>query len=229
MKLNTPVLFINFKAYAESTGKNAVALAKKAAEISKGSKAQIVLAVQAVDIRLVSESVKLPVFAQHIDTVGFGNNTGHILAEAVKEAGAIGTVLNHTENKRDNAFLQKAIKAAKEAGLVVMVCAETLERAKEIASFGQKPEFIAVEPPELIGGNISVSTARPKLITDCVKAIKGIAPEIEVITGAGIKNTADVAKAIELGTKGVFVTSGIVKAKDQKQAIKGLVAGFKQH
>jgi len=227
MKPNCPVLFINFKTYAESTGKKAVALAKKAAAVAKESRASIVLVVQAVDIRLVSESAKLPVFAQHIDPVGFGSNTGHILAEAAKEAGAVGTVLNHAENKRGNAFLQKAIKRAKEAGLAVMVCAETLERAKEIASFGEKPDFIAVEPPELIGGDISVSTARPELITDSVRAIKAIAPGIDVITGAGIKNAADVAKAIELGAKGVFVASGIIKAKDQKQAIKGLLSGFK--
>lgn len=227
MNLKTPVLFINFKTYAESTGKNAVALAKKAASVAKESKAEIALVVQASDIRLVSESVNLPVFAQHIDPVGYGSNTGHILAEAVKEAGAAGTVLNHAENKRDNAFLQKAIKRAKEAGLIVMACAENLERAKEIASFEQRPDFIAIEPPELIGGDISVSTAKPELITGCVREIKSIAPKVEAITGAGIKNTVDVAKAIELGTKGVFVASGIIKAKDQKQAIKDLVQGFK--
>jgi len=227
MNLDLPVLFINFKTYSESTGKNAIVLAKKAQKIADEESVSIVLVVQAVDIEAVSKTVKLPVFAQHIDPVSFGSNTGHILPKAVKEAGAVGTVLNHAENKRDNAFIEKAIGKAKEVGLIVMVCAEDIERAKQIASFVQKPNFIAVEPPELIGGDISVSTANPEFITDSVNAVKEIAPEIEVITGAGIKNNSDVKKALELGTKGVFVASGIIKADNQIAAIKDLVEGFK--
>ncbi len=227
MNLDLPVLFINFKTYAESTGKNAIALAKKSQKIVYKESVSIVLVVQAVDIAAVSKVVKLPVFAQHIDPVSFGSNTGHILAEAVKEAGAVGTILNHAENKRDNAFIEKAIGRAKELGLIVMVCAEDIERAKQIASFVQKPDFIAVEPPELIGGDVSVSTANPELITDSVNVIKEIASEIEVITGAGIKNNYDVKKALEFGTKGVFVASGIIRADNQAAAIKDLVEGFK--
>ena len=227
MNLNFPVLFINFKTYAESTGKNAVGFAKNAQKIAGKEKASIALVVQAVDIRAVSKAVKLPVFAQHIDPVSFGSSTGSILPEAVKEAGAVGTVLNHAENKRDNAFIEKAIKRAKEAGLIAMACAENLERAKQIASFRQKPDLIAVELPELIGGDLSVSTANPGLITDSVKAVKEIAPEIGVITGAGIKNGSDAKKALELGTKGVFVASGIIRAGNQSAAIKDIVGGFK--
>lgn len=226
MKNFLPVLFINFKTYGEATGKNAVALAKKAQRVAGKTNASIALVVQAADIRIVSSSVKLPVFAQHLDPVSFGSNTGHILPEAIKEAGAVGTVLNHAENKRDNIFLEKAASRAKSLGLMVMVCAEDLSRARQIASFENKPDFIAVEPPELIGGNVSVSTARPELITDSVKAIKGIAPGIDVITGAGIKNGADVKIALELGTRGVFVASGIIKAQDQESAIKELVSGM---
>ena len=130
MNLTLPVLFINFKTYSKSTGKNAVALAEKAQKIANKEKASIALVVRAVDIRAVSKAVELPVFAQHIDPVSFGSNTGHILPEAVKEAGAVGTVLNHAENKRDNAFIEKAIERAKGLGLIVMVCAEDIERAK---------------------------------------------------------------------------------------------------
>lgn len=228
MDFKKPVLFINFKTYAEATGANAIKLAKIAESVAKEERASIALVVQAADLRAVASAVKLPVFAQHIDPVSFGSNTGRTLPEAVKQAGAIGTVLNHAENKCGNDFLRKAIHRAKEAGLIVMACAETLERGKEIASFPEKPELIAVEPPELIGGNVSVSTANPQLILDSVNAIKEIARGIEVITGAGIKNAADVAKAVQLGTKGVFVASGIIKAADQKRAMLDLVRGFKK-
>ncbi len=228
MELTLPVLFVNFKTYAEATGKNALSLAKKAESVALEKNASIALVVQAADITLVSNAVKIPVFAQHVDPIGFGSNTGSVLPEAVKEAGAVGTVLNHAENKRSNEFLQKAISRAKQAGVGVMACAESLERAKQIASFAEKPLLIAVEPPELIGGNISVSTAKPQLITDSVKAVKQIDPGIEVITGAGIKNVADVKKALQLGTKGVFVASAIVKAANQKAAIEELISGFKK-
>ncbi len=228
MQIKTPVLFINFKTYEQSTGENAVKLAKAAEEAANEVGALVVLVVQAADLRLVSSSVSLPVFAQHIDPVSFGSNTGKTLPEAVKAAGATGTVLSHAENKQNNEFIEKAMARAREMGFDVMVCAEDLERAKQIAAMNPKPDLIAVEPPELIGGDISVSTAHPELITDSVKAIKEIAPGIEVITGAGIKNQGDVAKAIELGTVGVFVASGIVKAENQKEAIIDLLRGLKQ-
>ena len=228
MQVKLPALFINFKTYDEGTGKKALELAKKAEKAAKETKTSVVLVVQAIDLKEIAGKFKLPVFAQHIDPVDFGSHTGHILPYAVKEAGAAGTVLNHAENKRDNAFLEKAIAKAKSIGLTVMACAETLERAKEIAAFSVKPDFIAVEPPELIGGDISVSTARPELITDTVRAIKQIAPEIGVVTGAGVNVRADAEKAAELGTVGLFVASGIIKAADQEKAIKELCMGLKR-
>ncbi|MBI5884841.1 triose-phosphate isomerase, partial [archaeon] len=188
--------------------------------------ASIALIVQATDLRLISRKVKLPIFAQHLDPVKPGSNTGLILPEAVKQAGAVGTILNHAENKRDNEFLQKAIARAKEVGLEVLVCAESIERAKQIAAFPLKPDFIAVEPPELIGGDISVSTANPEIIKGTVQAVQGLAL-IPVLAGAGVKTGIDVRKSIELGAAGVLLASGVVKAPKPKKALLGLVKGLK--
>jgi len=226
MKIKLPVLFVNFKTYEEATGKNAIKLAMLCESVAKKQNASIVLVVQAVDLRAVAEAVSLPVFAQHVDAISFGANTGRILPEAIKEAGAIGSVINHAELKQPNDAIQKAIARCHEAGLLVMACAETNERAIQLAAFA--PDFIAVEPPELIGGNISVSTAKPELITDSVKSIKGINPSINVITGAGVKTAGDVSKAIMFGTVGVFVASGIIKAKDQNAALLDLASGMKK-
>ncbi|PIU21758.1 MAG: triose-phosphate isomerase [Candidatus Diapherotrites archaeon CG08_land_8_20_14_0_20_34_12] len=219
------ILFINFKTYEQSTGKNALQLAKIAEAISKKNKKKIVLVVQSVDLKEVAKSVSLDVFAQHVDPVVYGANTGGQLPEALKQAGAKGTILNHAEKKVDDIFLQKAIIRAKEAGLKVMCCAETTERAKKIASFAVTPDLIAVEPPELIGGNISVSEANPRIIEETVKEIHKIA-NIPVVAGAGITSTKDVLKSVELGCIGVFVASSIVKAKDQAKAIEELLSGF---
>ncbi len=218
-------LFVNFKTFEEGTGRKALALAKLLATFHNDSReTEIIPVVQAIDLKEIAASVSMKVFCQHVDPVSFGSNTGKILPEAVKGAGAFGTVLNHAENKRDNSFIQKAVERCKIAGLKTMLCAETIERAKELAAFS--PDFIAVEPPELIGGNVSVSTARPELISDSVKAIKKADKKIIAITGAGVKNSEDVRKAVELGCSGVFVASGIVSARDKELVVRELLSGF---
>lgn len=224
-ELKTPVLFLNFKTYKESSAENALSLAKLAEQAFNETGKQIVLVVQALDLQKIAGSVKIPVFVQHIDPTGQGSFTGKISPENAKLSGAVGTILNHAEYKLSNSLLEESIKKAKESGLKVMACAETIERAKQIASFSYNPDFIAVEPPELIGGNVSVSTASPEIISETVKEVQKIA-SIPVITGAGIKNSSDVRKALELGTKGVFVASGVVKAENQKKAILELLNGF---
>src|SRR3989339_432641 len=93
-----PVLFINFKTYKEATGKNAIKLASVAKKISSKRKKNIVIVAQPTDISAVSK-LGIAVFSQHIDAAGYGSNTGFILPEAVKSAGAKGTVLNHAEHK----------------------------------------------------------------------------------------------------------------------------------
>ena len=168
------ILFINFKTYEQSTGKNALKLAKIAESAAKKHNKKIVLVVQPFDLQEIAKSVRLEIFAQHIDPVVYGANTGSILPEAVKQAGAIGTILNHAEKKVDDFFLEKAIARAKEVNLKVMCCAENIERAKKIASFKAKPDLIAIEPPELIGGTISVSEAKPEIIEDAVKEVQAV-------------------------------------------------------
>ncbi len=224
--MDLPALFINFKTYEAGTGKNALELAKLADSISKKEGKRIVLVVQACDIRMLAEAVSIDIFAQHIDPVSYGAHTGAILPEAVKQAGAKGTILNHAENKCDNEFLQKAIIRAKEVGLTVMACAESLERAKQIASFNPKPDLLAIEPPELVGTYKAVSTAKPELVESIVEEVGKIA-SIPIIAGAGIKSALDVKKALELGCSGVFVASAIVKAENKEQAILELLSGLR--
>jgi triosephosphate isomerase len=83
--------------------------------------------------------------------------------------------------------------------------------------------MIAVEPPELIGSGVSVSKAKPEVVSGSVDAIKRVNLKVEVLCGAGITTGDDIIKAIELGTKGVLLASGIVLAKDQRTAIEDMV------
>ncbi|PIN79154.1 triose-phosphate isomerase [Candidatus Woesearchaeota archaeon CG06_land_8_20_14_3_00_33_13] len=222
--LKTPIIIVNFKTYKESTGDNAIKLAEICNKTAKETKTSIAIAVQSTDIYKISKIVSIPVLSQHIDAIDFGKNTGFLLPESIKQAGAEATLLNHSEHRLDFELLKIFIERAKQAGLKTIVCAKDVEDAKKIA--GLSPDFIAVEPPELIGGKISVSEAKPEVISDSVKAIKSINKKIKVLCGAGIHNKDDVKKAVKLGADGILVASGIVKAGNQEAALKDLVDGL---
>jgi len=216
----TPVLIINFKTYAQATGRRALELAKVAEKVAKELNVEIVVAVQPVDIRLVAENVGIPVYAQHVDPVKPGAHTGHILPEAVKEAGAKGTLLNHSEHRLRLDIINEAIQRAKEVGLETIVCADKPETSAAVAVL--KPTAIAIEPPELIGTGISVSKAKPEVITNTVNIIREIDENIPILTGAGITFRDDVEKALDLGTQGILVASAIVKARNWEEKIREL-------
>ncbi len=217
MKL--PIIIVNFKAYRQATGRNGERLAKICQEVADETGKSIAIAVEEVDLHRLSSLVKIPVLSEHMDPIHEGAFTGQNLAEALKDNGADGTLLNHSEDCFRLDMLAGSIKRAKDLGLKTVVCANDSETAEAVASF--LPDMIAVEPPELIGGNISVSTAQPEIITDTIKKVSRVA-DIPVLCGAGVKNGEDVRKAIELGAKGVLVASGIVKAEDPKKALKEL-------
>jgi triosephosphate isomerase len=211
-KLQTPLLIVNFKTYLEATGEKAVELAKKAEKIGLKTQISIGVAPQFTDIAAVAKTVKIPVFAQHVDPIRPGSNTGRILAEAVKEAGAIGTLINHSERQLKLSDIDAVIKIAREKGLFSVVCANN--PTISVAAASLKPDIIAIEPPELIGTGIPVSKAKPEVITSTIKLVRKINPKVIILCGAGINKGEDVAAALKLGTQGILVSSGIVKAKD---------------
>ncbi len=216
-----PILLINLKTYEEGTAENALRIAKAAERLAND--VEIVLAVQPVDIRTISENVGIPIFSQHVDPIKYGSNTGWILPESVKKAGATGTLLNHSERRIDLEKIKQSIARCKEIGLRTVVCADTPEKAKEVASL--KPDYIAIEPPELIGGNISVSKAKPEVVTQSIEKVNSV-ESIPVLCGAGVKDREDVKKAVELGAKGILVASGVVKSENPEEAISDLLMGF---
>ena len=219
--METPIIIVNFKAYQTAIGENAVNLARICEKVAKDTNTEIAVAVQAPDIYRISKQVSIPVLAQHIDDNAFGSHTGNIIAESVKENGALGTLLNHSEKRLRMDILEASVKRAKETGLATVICANDPDIGAAVSNFD--PDFVAVEPPELIGGDISVSSAKPEVITDAVnKCSKG-----KLLVGAGVKTTEDVKKAIELGAVGILVASGITKAEDPEKALRDLVKGLK--
>jgi triosephosphate isomerase len=222
--LKTPVIVLNVKTYDEATGKKTLEIAKAMEKISKETGGSMAIAVQATDISMCNEKVSIPVWAEHIDPIKPGSHTGWTLPEAVKTAGAEGTLINHSEHRLILSDVDVCINRAKELNLDHIVCSNNVATSKAIAVF--EPNFVAVEPPELIGGEISVTTADPKIVSDSVNAVKEVNKNVKVLCGAGVKNGKDVAKAIELGTTGVLLASGIVKADDKEKVIRDLASGL---
>jgi len=222
--LKTPTIVLNVKTYAEATGIKSLKIAQLMDKISQEIGASMAIAVQPTDITTCSKNVKIPVFAEHIDPITPGSHTGWVLPEAIKDAGAIGTLINHSEHRLKLADIDLCIKRAKELELDHIVCTNNILTSKAAATFS--PNFVAVEPPELIGGDISVTTANPDIVSGSVEAVKDINKNINVLCGAGVKNGKDVSKSIELGAEGVLLASGIVKAKDKESVIRDLASGL---
>jgi triosephosphate isomerase (TIM) len=213
------MIITNFKTYEQASGDRALALAKIHDEVARETGADIRIAVQPMDLRRISDIVNIPVLAQHVDGVNFGSATGHILPESAQMAGAVGTLLNHSERRLKRTYLADCIARAKEVGLIVILCAKDPEEGASFLEFD--PDFIAVEPPELIGGDISVSTAQPKIIENASRLIGD-----KLLVGAGVKNGQDVRLAVQLGAKGVLLASGVTKAEDPKAVLQNLVSGL---
>lgn len=205
------IFIVNFKAYV--WGRRALDLAKEIESVSEN----VCVAVQPADVRLISENTKLKVLAQHVDPITKGAKTGWIIPESVKEAGAVGSLVNHSERPLDIETIKRTVERLKELGLISVVCVPDLELLRKVVEI--KPDYIAYEPPELIGGDISVSKAKPDIIKEAVE----ICGEIPLLVGAGIKKREDVEIALKLGAKGVLVASGVVKAENPKEKVKELL------
>lgn len=222
--LRTPAIVLNVKTYSEATGVKAVELGRLMEKLARQADVSMAIAVQASDIAWCAKELHIPVYAQHIDPIKPGSSTGWTLPEAVKSAGAVGTLINHSEHRLILADIDTCIQRANDVGLDSLVCTNNVATSKAVATFS--PSMIAVEPPELIGGDISVTTADPGIVSNTVKAVQTVNKSVKILCGAGVKNGKDVAKALELGADGVLLASGVVKAKNKEETIRDLLSGI---
>jgi triosephosphate isomerase (TIM) len=220
-KPRTPVIVVNFKAYTEVEGPRALALAQACQEVSDESGASIVACPPVIELSSVIAGVTIPVFSQHTDPKKPGAATGFITPEMIKAAGAAGSLLNHSEHRMVLSDLAMVVERYRDLGLTSLVCADTSITSAAAAALG--PDMVAVEPPELIGGDISVTDANPEIVEMAVRAVRRVDDGIDVLCGAGIKNGKDVKRAVELGASGVLLASGIVKSKDPRGSLSDLV------
>ncbi len=197
-----------------------VAVAEAVRDVDETTDARLVVAPQAPHLERVA-ATGVETWAQHVDPIEHGSNTGHALAESVADAGADGTLINHSERRLKLADIDGSVRAAERAGLETVVCANNPAQIGAAAALG--PDAVAVEPPELIGTGTPVSQADPDIVEDAVEAAERVDPDVSVLCGAGISMGDDVVAAVDLGAEGVLLASGVAKADDPKAALEDLV------
>jgi len=219
------MIVINFKTYENGTGKKGYSIAKKIDSFAKKSKTKVAIAVQATDIYRISKDVKTLIFAQHVDPINQGKNNGYISLESVKEAGAKGVLINHSEHLMNTTDIEFVVNKCRKLNMISVVCASDPWIAEALVKF--RPDYIAIEPPELIGGNLSVTKANPQIITSAIAKVSGKKNSNKVLIGAGIQDSKDVARALALGAQGVLVSSSVMNSKSPDKVVKELLRGFK--
>ena len=220
--MDTPIVILNYKTYLESSGVNALKLAKDLESAAMESGITMVASPQTADIYRINEETSLPIFAQHIDPVSPGGHTGSNLIETLIEAGISGSLINHSEQRMKLADIDEVVKMCNANDIESCVCTNNIETSKAIATL--QPTAVAVEPPELIGTGIPVSQAQPEVVEDTVKEVKAINKDVKVLCGAGITTGDDMKAAMDLGADGVLLASGIIKAESPKDALLDLVS-----
>lgn len=214
------LVIVNFKNYPQSTLKNAEKLLNEFSAIDVPKHVKLVYSVSPIDLCKAISFPGLVLFSQHVDENEPGAATGKITMEALKGIGIGGSLLNHSENRIGAEKIASTVKKSRETGFDIILCVESPEEAVAYAPL--HPSYIAYEPPELIGGDVSVSNARPEIISDVVSICK---PEgVPVLVGAGVKNSDDLKKSIELGARGVLIASGIVKSGDPIASLTSLIS-----
>ena len=215
-------LIINFKNYEDVSADRAINLAESARQVAEKLKIEIVVAPPQPALALIAKKIQIPVICQHVDNEKMGPSTGFVVPEIAKSYGAIGSLINHSEHRIEMSSIASLVERMRKLGMVSIVCAQEPNEVVEISIL--QPDFIAIEPPELIGSGRAVSKENPAVIT---KSILGAGSRSSIICGAGITDKYDVAKAMELGSQGILVASGIVKANSWEKKIAELASGMK--
>lgn len=219
------MIWVNFKIYENTFGDKALELAKICQRVADKEKVKIIPVVSALDLRQIKTELGNEVWLQHLDLFFEGKHTGWLSPLAAIKAGADGSLLNHSEHKIAPGKISQIFSQIKKekSDFQIIVCFKNKGQISWLKKLRPKPDFVAYEPPELIGGEISVSRAKPEVI----KRIVSLLADYQIIVGAGVKSGQDVKTALKLGAKGVLVSSHIVNAKDPEKELTELAQAFR--
>ena len=207
---------INCKNYEQVSGDKIIKFVKIVEQVSKKYKIKIAISPPQHLIGVVANS-SITILAQHVDDSKVGSTTGFIIPELLKKSKVKGSLINHSEHRISSKEIEKLVLKLKELEMTSIVCVKNISEVKKYLKLN--PDFIAIEPPELIGSGKAISTEKPELIAKAAEIVNNSKNKTKLLCGAGIVSGDDVKKAIELGSKGILVASGIIKAKNWNKII----------
>lgn len=217
------LIILNFKNYLEVSGTKTLELAQICQEVSKKYDIELILAPPIPTLYFLKKSIDIPVISQHVDNANPGSTTGYIIPELAKTYGAVGSLINHSEHRVDHKTIEQLIDRLRSLGMISIVCASNVTEVGIFAKF--YPDMIAIEPPELIGTGKAVSKVKPSVITDSVMEAKRYSKS-KIICGAGIVDKSDIIGAVQLGSQGILIASGVIKSQSWKTKLSELAEAF---
>ena len=216
---------INCKNYEEVAGNRMARLVKTAEKVSKKYRVRIAVAPPQHQVGQVA-GCGIPVLAQHVDDSDTGGTTGFVVPELLKRSGVAGSLINHSEHRITTGEIRALVPRLRALKMTSVLCVRDVAEVKRYA--GLNPDYIAIEPPGLIGSGRAVSKERPDLIVKAADAVRGAKNGTRLLCGAGIVSGHDVAKAVELGSGGILVASGIIRAKNWEGIISEFAESMRQ-
>lgn len=207
-------------------GKTLLCMAKGLEKLANKYRVNVVLDIPDTEIFNVAKHVNkkyVHVYSQHMDSIPVGRGMGRTLPEALKDAGAVGVMLNHAEHKLTIEEIKDAIKRADEMGLATMVCADSIEEVKQIAKLG--PNILVAEPTELIGTG---KPADKEYVDSVIKIIKDINPDIKPFPSAGISKGEDCYNIIMAGSSASGCSSAIAKSKEPLKLAEEMISAVRR-
>ncbi len=226
-KTKSRTLILNFKNYPEILGAGALKLTLAAKKVGDETKVEMIIAAPTPFVAFLATTGQVPVFSQTLGKGEVGKSTGALIPEAIKGAWATGVLLNHSEARiGDYEELKELVKKCQKLELKICVCIESPEEAKSVAKL--HPDYIAIEPKELIGTGISISTAKPELISKTAEVLRKAGFRGKILCGAGITRKEDVGAALKLGAQGILVSSSVVKAENWEAKLTELAGAMRE-
>ena len=207
---------INCKNYKEIQGEKIIKLARTVEKISKKYKVKIMIVPPYHLVKLLKNTT-VPILSQYVTDSEISRTAGFIVPELLKKSGIAGSLVNHDEHRISENKIKNIVIKLKKLNLISIVCVRDVSEAKKYVKLN--PNYIAIEPPELIGTGRSISKERPELITKTVSILKNTKNDTKLLCGAGIDSGGDVAKILELGSSGVLVASAILKSRNWNETI----------
>lgn len=173
--------------------------------------------------RIVENTSRIFVFAPYMDTLRPGRGIADVLPEALKDAGAKGVMLNHSERPMSLRQIKETIDRANELGLITFACADSIQETKAIAQF--QPDIINPEPSELIGTN---QASDMSYVVETLKVVKELYPDILVEQAAGITTGAQIYDFIMAGNDAAGSASGILNSSDPFKLLDEMMFNVKK-